>query len=99
MFPFTKPRPANSVAEWETAAGGGLRAVGAGAGIAGYGAGLAIIDDPVKNRAEAESKTLRDKTWEWFKSDIYTRLEPGASIVLIQTRWHEDDLSGRLLSE
>lgn len=89
----------NTVAEWETGLGGGVRAVGVGGGITGFGAGLVIIDDPVKSRAEAESKTYRDKVWEWFSDDLYTRLEPNASIILIQTRWHEDDLAGRLLRE
>ncbi|MEP7213502.1 MAG: phage terminase large subunit [Acidobacteriota bacterium] len=84
--------------EWETDAGGGVRAVGAGAGVTGFGAGLIVIDDPVKNRAEAESSTFRERVWDWFNDDIYTRLEPGGAIVLIQTRWHEDDLAGRLLA-
>jgi len=79
--------------------GGGVRAVGVGAGITGFGANLVIIDDPVKSRAEAESETYRNRAWEWFNDDIYTRLEPNASIIIIQTRWHEDDLSGRLLQE
>ena len=92
-------RRANSEAEWETAYGGGLRAVGVGCGVTGYGAGLIIIDDPVKNRAEAESENQRDKVWDWFNDDVYTRLEPNGAIVLIQTRWHEDDLAGRLLRE
>lgn len=90
---------ARSVAEWETGGGGTVRAVGVGAGIAGFGAGLVVIDDPVRNRADAESTTYRDKVWDWFNDDIYTRLEPKAAIILIQTRWHEDDLAGRLLKE
>jgi predicted phage terminase large subunit-like protein len=89
----------NSVSEWETRGGGVVRSVGVGAGIAGFGAGLIVIDDPVKNRAEAESETYRERVWEWFNDDIYTRMEPNAAIVLIQTRWHEDDLAGRLLRE
>lgn len=91
--------PLNSAAEWETAGGGIVRAVGAGAGIAGFGARLIVIDDPVKNRAEAESQTYRDRVWQWFNDDIYTRMEPDAAIILIQTRWHEDDLAGRLILE
>jgi len=98
-FPFTSQRPANSVAEWETTAGGGLRAVGVGSGVTGFGANIIIIDDPVKSRAEAESQVYRDNLWNWFNDDIYTRLEPDGSIVLIQTRWHEDDLAGRLLRQ
>jgi predicted phage terminase large subunit-like protein len=58
-----------------------------------------IIDDPVKNAEEANSKTYRDKAAEWYKSTAYTRIEPGGAVVIIQTRWHEDDLSGRLLTE
>ena len=69
------------------------------AGLRGLAAGLIVIDDPVKNRAEAESATYRERVWEWFNDDIYTRMEPNAAIILIQTRWHEDDLAGRLLKE
>lgn len=89
----------NMASEWETPSGGVVRSVGVGAGIAGFGAGLIVIDDPVRNRADAESKTYRDRVWEWFSDDIYTRMEPNAAIILIQTRWHEDDLAGRLLKE
>ena len=98
-FDAPVPRQINTAEEWETRSGGGVRAVGVGAGITGYGAGLIIIDDPVKSRAEAESKTIRDKVSDWFNDDIYTRLEPDAPVILIQTRWHEDDLAGRLLKE
>lgn len=89
----------NTASEWETSGGGVVRSVGVGGGIAGFGAGLIVIDDPVKNRAEAESATYRQRVWEWFNDDIYTRMEPNAAIILIQTRWHEDDLAGRLLNE
>jgi predicted phage terminase large subunit-like protein len=85
-----------AVDEWETAEGGGVKAIGVGSGVTGYGAGLIMIDDPIKGRSEAESKVIRDKTWEWYTDDIYTRLEPRGAVVLIQTRWHEDDLAGRL---
>lgn len=85
--------------EWETLEGGSLCAVGVGSGVTGYGANLIMIDDPVKSRGEAESRAYRENTWDWFNDDIYTRLEPGAAIILIQTRWHEDDLAGRLLRD
>lgn len=98
-FPFSRPRPKNAVSEWETATGGSFRAVGAGSGVTGFGANLIVIDDPVKNRAQAESETYRNRVWDWYKDDLYTRLEPDGSIVLIQTRWHEDDLAGRLLRD
>jgi predicted phage terminase large subunit-like protein len=96
-MPLSSDRKA--VEEWETPLGGGLRAVGVGAGVTGFGAGLIMVDDPVKNRAEAESETYRDKVWEWFNDDLYTRLEPDAAIILTMTRWHDDDLAGRLLKE
>ena len=88
-----------AVAEWETPLGGGLRAVGVGAGVTGYGADLIMLDDPVKSREEAESETYRNKVWEWFNDDLYTRLHPNAAIILTMTRWHADDLAGRLLKE
>ncbi len=89
----------NTMDEWETSGGGGVKAVGAGAGITGFGADLIIIDDPIKSRADAESKNNRTRVWEWFTDDLMTRLEPGGAIILIQTRWHEDDLAGRLLKQ
>jgi len=96
-LPLAKDK--RSADEWETKVRGGVKAVGVGAGITGFGGSLVIIDDPVKNRAQAESRTMRDNVWDWFNDDIYTRLEPGASMILIQTRWHEDDLAGRLLKQ
>lgn len=56
-----------------------------------------IIDDPIKNREDADSRLIRDKLWDWYASTAYTRLMPGGAVVLVQTRWHEDDLAGRLL--
>ncbi len=85
--------------EWETVSGGGVKAVGVGAGITGFGGSLIIIDDPVKSRAQADSRTYREKTWDWYKDDVHTRLEPGGAVILIQTRWHDDDLAGRLLKD
>ena len=90
MRMFPPSRTMNTVSQWETAVGGGVKAVGVGAGVTGFGAQLVVIDDPVKSRAEAESETYRDKLWDWYNNDLYTRLEPGAAMVLIQTRWHED---------
>lgn len=87
-----------AVDDWETEQGGGLRAVGVGAGVTGMGGDLIVIDDPVKNREEASSPTYRDRVWEWYTDDLYTRQEPSASVVLIMTRWHEDDLAGRILN-
>ncbi len=78
---------------------GGVRSVGVGAGITGHSADLFIIDDPVKSQAEADSKTYRNNVFNWWQTEASTRLAPGAPVVLIQTRWHEDDLAGRLLAE
>lgn len=88
---------------WRTSNGGEVKAAGVGAGITGRRADLAIIDDPVKSAEDAQSQRYRDKAWNWFQADLLTRLKAGkygeahARIVLIMTRWHEDDLAGRLL--
>jgi predicted phage terminase large subunit-like protein len=82
---------------WDTTDGGGMVTAGVGGPITGKGADILIIDDPVKNAEEAQSQTYRDKAWDWFLSTSYTRLEPDATIILIMTRWHEDDLAGRIL--
>ena len=87
-----------AVEDWETTAGGGMRAVGVGGGITGQGGDLIIIDDPVKSREEAESEVYREKVWDWYTDDLYTRLEPGGAMILIMTRWHMDDLAGRILA-
>lgn len=82
---------------WRTNNRGEVKSAGVGGPITGRRADLALIDDPVKSREDAESETYRDKAWNWYWSDLHTRLKPGAGIVLIMTRWHEDDLAGRLL--
>lgn len=84
---------------WETDRGGEYFAAGVGGAIAGRRADLVVIDDPVRSREDADSELIRDKTWDWYRSDLYTRLKPGGRICLIQTRWHEDDLAGRLLED
>ena len=78
---------------------GAYYAVGVGGPLTGRGAHLLLIDDPVKNREDADSEVMRKKTKDWYTSTAYTRLMPGGRIVIIQTRWHEDDLSGWLLAE
>ena len=84
---------------WTTSTGGEYFAAGVGGAITGRRADLALIDDPVKSKEAAESEVDREKVWEWYRSDLYTRLKPDAAIVLIMTRWHEEDLGGRLLME
>ena len=88
-----------SVTAWDLAAPhrGGVVAAGVGGGITGTGADLFIVDDPFKNREEAESEANRKRVWDWWTSSAYTRLEDGAAIVGMLTRWHGDDWAGRLL--
>ena len=78
---------------------GAYRSAGVGGGITGMGADISIIDDPVKDAAEANSQTFRDRVWEWYITTLYTRLSPKSGILLGMTRWHEDDLAGRLIQE
>ena len=86
-----------SVESWLTTKGGGYVAAGVGGGITGKGAHVFVIDDPVKNREDAESDFNRDLVWDWYTSTAYTRLAPGGGMLVILTRWHDDDLAGRLL--
>lgn len=88
-----------AVSTWETEKGGGMVAAGVGGPITGRGGDLVIIDDPHKNWEEATSAVYRAKVIDWYKSTLYTRLEPGASLIIVQTRWHENDLTGYLLEE
>lgn len=76
---------------------GRYKSAGIGTGITGMGANYAIIDDPVKDQVEADSELKREKVWEWYTSTLYTRLQNPRSILLTMTRWHRDDLAGRLL--
>ncbi|MCM3294114.1 phage terminase large subunit [Paenibacillus sp. MER 180] len=78
---------------------GGVNAAGVGGAITGKGARIAIIDDPVKNAEEANSEVIRAKIWDWYTSTLYTRLTPDGRIIVVMTRWHEDDLVGRLLKK
>lgn len=89
-----------SVDEWDIEGRHGkLIAQGVGGAITGQGASLFVIDDPFKNAEEANSPTIRQKVWDWYTSTAYTRLEPSGAIVLTLTRWHDDDLAGRLIRE
>ena len=82
---------------WALTTGAEYYAAGVGTGIAGFRAGLGMIDDPIRSRQDADSELIRDRIWEWYINDFRTRLVPGAPEILIQTRWHEDDLAGRAL--
>ena len=85
--------------QWLTNAGGVYRAAGVGGGITGFGANLFLVDDPVRGREDADSETIREKIWDWWQNDAYTRLMKGGAIVVIGTRWHEDDPIGRMLEQ
>lgn len=84
---------------WHTNRAGAYIAVGVGGGVTGRGADVLNLDDVHKDREEADSALLRERVWNWFTSTAYTRLMPGGSIVCTLTRWHEDDIGGRLLAE
>ena len=98
--PIALARDSKAVNRWHLSNGrGAVTAAGVGGGLTGKGASLALIDDPLKDWAAAQSKTIRDAAFDWYQSVLRTRLAPGGSIILVQTRWHEDDLAGRLLRE
>lgn len=90
---------AKKVVEWRLVQGGGLIASGIGGSLTGKGARIAVIDDPLKGRKSAESQVQRDAVIEAFKSDVFTRLDPNGIVIVIQTRWHLEDLTGWLESE
>jgi predicted phage terminase large subunit-like protein len=91
-------KAAKAVKQWLTTAGGGFWAAGVGGPATGKGFHLGVIDDPVKDAQEAASEAIRRRNKDWFDSVFATREEPGGALVVLQTRWHEDDLSGYLLS-
>jgi predicted phage terminase large subunit-like protein len=90
---------AAGVEQWETGRGGGFIGAGYAGSFTGKGFHYGIIDDPIKNAEEAASATIREKHKDWWRSTWYTRQEPDAALVLVQTRWNEDDLAGWLLTE
>lgn len=81
--------------EWENAKGA-YNAVGVGGSVTGRGADFFVIDDPFKDRAEADSEVIRDSRWKWLRSVARTRLSPEGAMIIMHTRWHEDDIIGRL---
>lgn len=100
VFPSVSLAPDSQAANrMNTNHGGAYVAAGVGTAVTGRGAHIALIDDPFKDREEADSERRREVVWDWYRSTLYTRLMPGGAIVLIQTRWHEDDLAGRLLEQ
>jgi predicted phage terminase large subunit-like protein len=98
VFPQVKMSGHSRAADrWMLENGQEYFGVGVGTGATGKGGHLIIIDDPYKDSEECDSPTIREKVWDWYNSVILTRLERGGRLIIIQTRWHYDDLSGRLL--
>lgn len=89
----------NAAKRWELPTGGGMHTAGVGGSLTGRGGNLLIIDDPVKNAEQALSPTYRDAAWDWYLTTFRTRREPGASELMILTRWHLDDVAGRALQD
>lgn len=90
---------AQGVKEWRTRQGGGLLATGVGGPFTGFGVNVLFVDDPFKNRVEAESSVSRQRVIDWWKDVAFTRLEPNGSAIVFATRWHPDDLSGHLIKQ
>lgn len=98
IFPALElAQDSRAAGRWHTNSGGVYTSAGILGGFVGRGAHVFVIDDPFRNREEADSERIRDKVWNVFESDIQSRLMPGGSIILMHTRWHVDDLAGRLL--
>ena len=76
-----------------------MQTCGVGGALTGKGSNLLIIDDAFKNAEESNSELIREKKWEWFRTAAYTRLEPEGVIIMVATRWHEEDLTGHVLTE
>lgn len=99
MLKLSLARDSRAAARFALKRGGEYYGVGAGAGIAGFRADLGIIDDPFGSREDAYSSAVRRKRWDWYLDDYSTRLKPGARRVIMHTRWHEDDIAGRVLEQ
>lgn len=100
VFGVSIAADSSSVQRWAIdRRGGGMVAAGVGGPLTGQGADLLVIDDPIKDHEAAFSETQREAVWEWYRTVARTRVHPGGAIVLVMTRWHEDDLAGRLLRE
>ena len=90
---------ARAAGRFLTSQGGEYFAIGVNGGVTGRRADLALIDDPVRCFADAESLAARDHLWNWFRTELMTRLKPGGRVVLAMTRWHQDDIAGRLIEQ
>ena len=98
VFDVRLAEDSKSAGAWNTDRGGQYVAIGVGGVCSGRGAHVLLIDDPIKNREEAESIVIRNKVWDWYTSTAYSRLEERGAIIIVQTMWQSDDLAGRLLA-
>ena len=89
----------DKMSDWRFEEGGGVLARGVGGGWTGRGLDCLVIDDPIKERIEAESRTYRNRLVDWFNDSAYTRVEPGGSVIAIMARWHPKDLAGHLIDQ
>jgi hypothetical protein len=97
LFPELEIRKdSNAVDYVKTTAKGSYTAVGVGGALTGRGAHVLLIDDPVRNREDADSELVSETTWKWYQSVARTRLSPGGGIIICMTRWSLNDLAGRL---
>ncbi|HET6480105.1 MAG TPA: terminase family protein [Actinoplanes sp.] len=92
-------RGSANMKDWQVSTGGGVRSAGVGSAITGMDADLILIDDPTKNRAEADSLPMRERVYGWYSADLLSRQQPDTRIVLIQTPWHPDDLRARVIAD
>ena len=99
VFDFGLAPDVKARGEWATEGGGEYFACGVDGAVTGRRGDVAIVDDPVKGHKEADSAHMRELTWNWFKADLVTRMRPGHAIIIIMTRWNEDDLAGRVLPD
>ncbi len=99
LFDTRLAEDAKAKGSWATQGRGEYNAVGVGGAITGKGGAIVIIDDPVKNREEADSEVNSEKVWDWYRSTLRTRLTPDGAVVLVMTRWKDDDLAGRIIEE
>ena len=98
LLDVTVMADSSAAGRWDTPQGGGVYCVGVGGALTGRPVDVLVVDDPVKGREEAESEVLRERAWEWWENVAITRLAPGGVVCLMLTRWHEDDLAGRIMS-
>lgn len=93
-----RPNNIDRVSHWQDGLGGSYKAVGVGGPLTGHGCHMLLIDDPVKDAAAAGSATVRQGIWDWYATTALTRVAPGGGVLIMMTRWHEDDLVGRVVA-